>query len=86
LCFICVVCNISTSSNGGVLYLKSAGLINVINSSFSKVEAKSGGAVYVVMDTLVVVSGCIFSEVRALEGGGGAIYFGENTGFIIESL
>jgi hypothetical protein len=71
---------------GGVVWVGAASYFNISESTFDISHGKIGGALYVENVANVSVQTSSFLSNCALNGPGGAIFFGENTGFCIQSF
>jgi hypothetical protein len=74
----------TSSTLGAVLAVYAAPSLNISSSSFENARGKSGGSCYVKNVLTIYITSCQFTGSCALSGPGGALFFGENTGFAIE--
>jgi hypothetical protein len=74
----------NSNTEGGILNVGKASSVSVSNVNISDCKAKIGGAFHI-SGCVTSISSCRFSSVESNNGPGGAIYFGENSGFSISN-
>jgi hypothetical protein len=81
-----VVPGVTPTTLGGVISIGAGGYFNVSSSSFTSAQGSCGGAFPIANVASIYITSSQFSANRALNGPGGALFFGENTGFSIQSF